>query len=264
MKRVGILLFLALMLFSVSVSFGAETIPKGTLTGKFLIKPGLPMSGAVFYLYNLASGPAPSRDRYWRVPDHAEDLKGDGSFSVVVPEGTYCIAAVQRMRGGGRIGPPEDGDFFLLSLDDKKEPKRYQVKKGETLDVGSISGARQIKTPFLTVGTTGVTGIIQDMDGKPVEGAMAFAFATPTAIGKPLYVSERSCQAGRFTLRVSEGGTYYIKIRENFGGGPPAAGKFQDGNKQEPMAQVIVKTGETANIGVIKVKKFPGRGPNKE
>ena len=264
MKKLCTVIFVVMVVLSAAISFGAEDQKNTSLKGTFLIKTGLPMSGALYYVYNLSSGPAPSRDKYWRVPDHLGTLKEDGSFSIELTEGTYCVGAVQRMRGTTRIGPPEDGDFFLLSLDEKGQPKKYQVKKGESLDVGIISGARQIKTPFLIAGTTAIEGSIQDGDGKPVEGAMAFAFLTPTIIGKPLFVSERSCKAGKFVLRVSEGGTYYIKIRDDFGGGPPRAGKMLDGNREEPLTQVTVKTGETASIGIIKVKKFPGRGPSQE
>jgi len=264
MKKIFAVILVVMTVLSATISFAAENLTKTTMTGKFMIKAGLPMSGAIFYLYDLATGPAPSRDKYWRVPDHAKTLEGDGSFSIDLPEGTYCIGAVQRLRGASRIGPPEDGDFLMLSLDDKGQPKKYQVKKGERLDVGTISGARQIKTPFLIAGTTAIEGSIQDFDGKPVEGAMAFAFLTPTIIGKPLFISERSCKAGRFVLRVPEGGTYYIKIRDDFGGGPPRAGKMLDGNREEPLTQVTVKTGETASIGILKVKKFPGRGPSQE
>lgn len=262
MKKLCTVIFVTMTLLTTAISFGADGHTKTGMTGTFLIKPGLPMSGAMFYVYNLATGPAPSRDKYWRVPDHAEMLKEDGSFNIELPEGVYCIGAVQRVRGTTRIGPPENGDFFLLSFDEKGEPKKYQVKKGQILDIGKISGARQIRSPFLIPGTTAIEGIIQDIEGKPVEGAMAFAFPTPTIVGKPLFISERSCKAGKFVLRVPEGGTYYIKIRDDFGGGPPRAGKVLDGNKEEPMSQVTVKTGETANIGILKVKKFPGRGPN--
>lgn len=257
-------MLVAMTVLSATISFGAEDVKNATMTGKFMIKTGQPMSGALFYVYNLATGPAPSRDKYWRVPDHAKAVNDDGSFSIDLPEGIYCVGAVQRLRGASRIGPPEDGDFFLLSLDDKGLPKKYPAKNGERLDVGTITGARQIKTPFLVAGTTAIEGSIRDEEGKPVEGAMAFAFLTPTIVGKPLFVSERSFKEGKFVLRVPEGGTYYIKIRNDFGGGPPRAGKVLDGNKEEPLLQVSVKTGETANIGILKVKKFPGRGPEKD
>lgn len=266
MKKLFAVIIIAISVLPAAIGFGADepNNKNATMTGTFLIKAGLPMSGAMFYVYNLAKGPAPSHDKYWRVPDHAQTLNGDGSFSIELQEGLYCIGAVQRVRGTTRIGPPEDGDFLLLSLDDKGQPKKYQVKNGERLDAGTISGARQIKTPFLVVGKTAIEGVVQDDNGKPVEGVMAFAFLTPTIIGKPLYVSERSCKEGRFVLRVPEGGTYYIKIRDDFGGGPPRAGKMLDGNREEPMAQITVKTGETARIGVLKVKRFPGRGPSME
>lgn len=264
MKKLYVVMLVVMTVLSATISFGAQELDNAAIKGTFLIKPGIPMSGAIFYLYNLATGPVPSGDKYWRVPDHAKPLQGDGSFSAEIPEGTYCIAAVQRARGTSRIGPPEDGDFFLLSIDDKGLPKKYQIKKGERLDVGTISGARQIKAPFLISGTTAIEGTIQDAEGKPVEGAMAFAFLTPTVIGKPMFISERSCKAGRFLLRVPEGGTYYVKIRDDFGGGPPRAGKMQDGNREEPLTKVSVKTGETVAVGILKVKMFPGRGPGKE
>lgn len=262
MKKLFTVMLAAMTVLSASISFGAESHKNGTLAGSFLIKDGQPMSGALFYVYNLASGPAPSPDKYWRVPDHAKPLEEDGSFSIELPDGVYCVGAVQRLQGILRVGPPEDGDFFLLSLDDRGLPKKYQVKKGERLDVGTIRGARQIKTPFLVAGTTVIEGNIQDEEGKQVEGAMAFAFLTPTIIGKPLFVSERSSKAGKFVLHVPEGGTYYIKVRDEFGGGPPQVGNVLDGIKEEPLVPVSVKTGETARIGILKVKKFPGRGPN--
>ena len=264
MNKLCAVILVVMAALSATICFGAEENKNTSMSGTFLIKAGLPMSGALYYVYNLSTGPAPSRDKYWRVPDHMGTLKEDGSFSIELPEGTYCVGAVQRLRGTSRIGPPEDGDFFLLSIDDKGQSKKYQVKKGTPLNVGTISGARQIKAPFLVAGATAIEGAIQDEEGKPVEGAMAFAFLTPTIIGKPLFVSERSCKAGKFVLRVPEGGTYYIKIRDDFGSGPPRAGKMLDGNREEPLTQVSVKTGETANIGILKVKKFPGRGPNME
>lgn len=264
MKKLCAVILVVMAVFSATISIGAEDLKKASMTGTFQIKTGLPMSGALFYLYDLATGPAPSADKYWRVPDHAKAINDDGSFSIQLPEGIYCIGAIQRLRGASRIGPPEDGDYLLLSLDDKGQPKKYQVKKGERLDVGTIRGARQIKTPFLVAGTTAIEGSIQDDEEKPVEGAMAFAFLTPTIVGKPLFVSERSNKEGKFVLRVHEGGTYYIKIREDFGGGPPRAGKVLDGNKEEPLRPVSVKTGETARLGILKVKKFPGRGPNND
>lgn len=262
MKKLSAVILVVLMVLSVSISVAADGPKIATMTGTFLIKAGLPMSGARVYVYNLAKGPAPSHDKYWRVPDHARILNDDGSFSIELPEGVYCLGAVQRLHGASRIGPPEDGDFLIFSFDDKGQPKKYQLKNGELLDAGTMSGARQIKTPYLVSGTTAIEGTVQGAEGEAVEGVMAFAFLTPTIIGKPLYVSERSGKTGKFVLRIPEGGTYYLKIRDDFGGGPPRVGKMLDGNKEEPMTQILVKTGETASAGIIKVKKFPGRGPN--
>lgn len=265
MKKIFVVLFVIMMVLPVCISSGADDLITPTMmTGTFQVKAGQPMSGGLFYLYDLAKGPVPSVDKYWRVPDHAKALQEDGSFSLKLPEGAYCIGAIVRQRGATMIGLPEAGDYFLLSLDDKGLPKTYQVKKGERLDVGTISGARLVKLPFLAAVTTAIEGTIQDVEGNPVEGAMVFAFLTPRIVGKPLFGSERSSRDGKFVLSVPEGGIYYLKVRNDFGGGPPQAGRLVDRDKDEPLMDVSVETGKTAQIGVIKVKKFSGRGPSKD
>lgn len=242
---------------------GADEFRTGTLSGKFIIKADSPMAEGMAYIYNLASGPAPSHDRYWRVPDYVERLDKDGRFTMDLPPGQYCIGAIKRT-GPTQIGPPLEGDFFLLALDEKKMPMRFAVTAGEKKDAGVISGAQPYKPATPRDGLTAIEGTVLDVDGKPVEGAMVFAFLTSTVVGKPLFVSDRSRKDGTFLLRVHEGGTYYLKVRDNYGGGPPRGGSVLDGNKEEPLHKVSVKTGETGRGSVLKGKKFPGRGPNKE
>lgn len=256
----GAVISVLMMVLSTAVSCGAAEFTKATMTGTFLIEDGRPMSGALLFVYSQSTGPAPSIDKYWRVPDHSKYLNNDGSINTDIPEGIYYIGVVLRQSGTPRIGPPEAGDFFLISLDESGAPKRHQVKKGEHLDLGTIRGARQIKSHFVEAATTAIEGSIQDAGGKPVEGAMVFAFLTPLVSGKPLFASESSSREGKFILALPEGGTYYIKVRDDFGGGPPVAGKLLDGDKKDPLPKVSVETGEKVQIGILKVKKFPGRG----
>lgn len=83
---------------------------------------------------------------------------------------------------------------------------------------------------------------------------MVFAFSTPTMVGRPLFVSERSDRDGKYLLRTHRGGNYYLRARANHGGGPPAAdevmGIYKDGKP------VVIKTGQLrkgVNISVGRI-----------
>lgn len=254
---------LLMALLMVAGSAAADEFRTGTLTGQFKADAGAPMTDGMVYIYNLAAGPAPSHDRYWRVPDFVEKLDKDGRFAIELPPGEYCIGAIKR-RGPAQIGPPLEGDLFVLGLDEKGLPKKFTVAKGEKRDIGVLSGAQPYKALPPAKDVTGIEGTVLDVDGKPVEGAMVFAFMTSTVVGKPLFVSDRSSKDGKFLLRVHEGGTYYLKVRDSYGGGPPRGGAVLDGNKEEPLHKVTVKNGEISRGSVLKGRKFPGRGPNKE
>ena len=241
----------------------ADEFRTGTLSGQFRIDAKTPMAEGMVYVYNLATGPAPSHDRYWRVPDFVETLDKEGRFTMDLPPGEYCIGAIKR-RGVTQIGPPLEGDFFTLAFDEKKLPKKFSVTKGEKRDIGVITGVQSLQALSLAGGISGVEGTVLDLEGKPVEGAMVFAFMTPNVVGKPLFVSDRSSKEGKFLLRVHAGGTYYLKVRDSYGGGPPRGGAVLDGNKEEPLQKVTVKSGEITRGAVLKGRTFPGRGPNKE
>jgi len=263
MKQLVVTVFCAIAFLSAATVALADAPKPGNLTGQFMISTGTPMSGAVVYFYNLATGPAPSRDRYWRVPDHVKELDKDGRFTIQLVAGNYFVGAVKR-HGAAKIGPPQAGDLFLLSLDDKGKSRKITVKSGETVDMGVISGTQQPAESSASEAVTAIAGTVLDSEGKPVEGALVFAFTTPTVVGKPLFVSERSGKDGSFLLRVHEGGTFFLKLRNTFGGGPPLAGAVQDGNREEPLYPASVKTGETARGIVLKGKLFPGRGESKK
>ena len=260
MKRSILVIALSLLTLALAGGLPAVAVETGTLTGQFLIKEGVPMGEGLVYLYNLATGPAPSRDKYWRVPDAVKELDKDGRLSIQLLPGEYCLGAVKRL-GPQQIGPPQEGDLFLLSLDDGGKPRKYVMKAGSNLNLGVVSGAAPFTFPSGTKGLSAIAGVVQDPEGKPLEGALVFAFVTPTVVGKPLFVSDRSGKDGSFLLRVHEGGTYYLRVRDAFGGGPPPVGGVIDGRREELLVPVTVKTAETTKGIILTAKKFPGRGP---
>lgn len=234
----------------------------GTVTGQLASTEGVPLAEGVAHFFNDASGPPPSQDRYWRVPDFMRRLDRDGRFTVQLPEGRYYFGAIKRL-SGANVGPPRQGDLFFISADAQGMPKAYDVKAGQHLELGRLPGA----VPFRGLaagygsGITAIEGSVLDAEGRPVENAHVFAFVSAAAVGRPLFVAEPTGKDGKFILRVADGGSYFLKVRSAYGGGPPVAGETVGSFGEKAPAAVTVKKGERVRNIVITVVKFAGRGP---
>lgn len=262
MGKIGYFL-VAAVLFCMSTAVFAEDVRTGTITGKMMVKNGGPLANGVVFFFNEASGPPPSPEKYWRVPDEIVGTDGEGNFKAVLVEGKYYLGASKR-KSGQEVGPPQEGDYFLPVMEEKGVSKAFRVDKGKMADIGTIAEA----VPFsrATIKTkndiTAIEGTITDAEGKPLERAMVFAFLTPAMVGKPLFVSERTGKDGKYLLRVNQGGGYYLKIRDVYGGGAPKVGEIMGGYGQDKPMPVTVKTGTTVKGIDIKGVRFLGRGPN--
>jgi hypothetical protein len=242
----------------------AREIKTGFVTGQFMIKDNGPLANGQAFFFSDATGPAPSETKYWRVPDHVIALDGNGRFSVELPAGKYYIGVIRRASGRQHIGPPAEGDLFLGTQGvEGKQIATYLVKIGEKTDIGVLSGAAPFRRAAVQYGpgTTAIEGTVLFPDGKPAEGALVFGYLSPTMVGKPTFVSERTGKDGKYILRVNTGGRYYLKVRDIYGGGPPAAGSIMGAYGQEKPTEVAAKAGERTSGITIQVIRFPGRGP---
>lgn len=222
-----------------------QAIGTGSITGKIAVKEKGAMPGGTVFFFNEASGPPPSATKYWRVPTHAFELDENGGFNAVLPEGKYYMGATRKL-SGEKLGPPQDGDFFFINQDEKGNPKLHTIMQAKPVDVGVISEAQIFnRKSLVTEGITSIQGTVFDAKGSPVEGMLVFAFSTPTMIGIPLYVSDRSDKDGKYLLRLADGGTYYLRARASYGGGPPSA--------EQSMG--IYKKGQPLIITAGEVKK---------
>ena len=244
--------------------WGAER-KTGYLSGRLMIKNGGPLDGGMAFLFNHAAGPPPSPEKYWRVPDEIVPIGKDGRFKAELIEGTYYLGAIKRL-AGKEIGPPQEGDFFLISRDAAGEPMQYFVGKGKETDVGTIAEATPFRRSMLKLegGITAIEGTIVGPTGKPVEGALVFAFLTPAMVGKPVFVSERTGKDGKFLLRVFGSDHYYLKTRDVYGGGPPKVGAVIGSYGEDTPIPVDVKAGEIKKGVEIKVVRFTGQGPKQK
>jgi hypothetical protein len=263
MKKLIFLAFVLLVLFFLTGSICAQE--KGRITGKLLTKDGeTTMGGGLVHFFDAERGAIPDPDKYWRVPDEIANIDENGEFTVKLHEGKYYMGAIKRSSGTKDVGPPLKGDLFFISSDEKGSPKVYSVKKGEEINLGTISEATPYKGWSMKDNITYIEGRVLT-DGNPVEGALVLGYILPTMIGKPDFVSERADKDGKYILRVPGGGSYYLMARDIYGGGPPVEGSIMGvyGTKKIPTA-VTVKTGESTKGIDINVITFPGRGSREE
>lgn len=261
MRKIVYSLFLVLVVVSFHNADAQEAMT-GQISGKLMIKDGGPMSGGMVYFFNAETGQGPNPDKYWKVPDNIAEINDKGEFSVELHEGKYYMGGIKRLSGKTEIGPPQIGDFFYRGLDEKGDSRLFIVKKGENVDLGTISDAVPFNGLIIKDKITAIEGrVILDND-SPVEGALIFAYTSLTMTGRPGFVSDKTDKEGKFILRVHEGGSYYLRAREIYGGGPPVSGGIIGGYGEAKPISVEVKTGEIIKGIDIKVIKFPGRGPN--
>jgi len=261
-NRLFLLLVLACSLWSMDCSGEALA---GTITGRVMIKDGLPMANGLIYIFNSASGPPPSFDfRYWRVPDEVARIDKEGRFTAVLPEGVYYLGAIRRT-SGEELGPLQDGDMFL-PLPGEGESRQYTITSGPAKDVGMISGAVTFRKASVatTTGINAIEGRVIDSQGKPLENILVLAFTNAAMMGKPLFISEKTAKDGRYLLRVHQGGKYFLKIRSAYGGGALQPGDIMGSyGKEEPVA-VEVKTGAIVRGIDITGSPFKRQGQNRK
>ncbi|CAG0979901.1 hypothetical protein GEOBC_01753 [Geobacteraceae bacterium] len=262
MKRICSLV-LTLAVLCTGISALAADAGMGRIMGTLQKKSGEPMANGTLFLFYEKSGPPPAPEKYWRVPDEIVPLDANGKFVAEVRPGTYYLGAIKRI-AGEELGAPNEGDYFLANRDEKGNLRKYTVKAGETKDIGTLAQGKPFKREKAAAkgSVTAIEGTVLDEGGKPVAGALVFAFVSPTMVGKPLFASERTGRDGKYLLRVDEGGTYYLKSREVYGGGAPKAGEIIGGYGEKEPAPVKVEAGKTVKGIDLNVIHFKGRGPN--
>ncbi len=230
-----------LLLLAITVS-GCDTAPgkpEGTNSS-----PGLstvsgvatkPAAGATIYLYR------PGEDLRGPPFTTIGPLGSDGSYSVDLPAGDYIFLVRQR-ENGEDAGPLVEGDL-------KSDPHTLKVTPGQpvTLDLAAYIKEGNLKENFGAKMTndTGVSGVIHNAEGNPVEGVRVHAYDHVQMSERPKYVSARTGPDGRYDLGLTGGGTYYICARDKYGG-PPKVGDLYgryDKGTVEPSS-VIIKKGE--------------------
>ena len=194
-----------------------------TISGRMLMKNGLPLSGGVAVAFDLQSDVIPAPGKYFRVPDFIAEIQNDGNFSLDMPPGEYAIGGVKRT--DGRAGPPRDGDVFFLLKDEKQNLKHFIVTKEESMKLGDLAEGevfRQFSDPVELL--TGITGRVLDRQGKPVSDVIVAAVFEKQSEKTNIFIAHETDSNGVFFLPLPSGGKYSLGVWDS--GGPQSASKL--------------------------------------
>jgi hypothetical protein len=204
-----------------------------------------PVDGIYLYAYK------PGMDLYGPAFAVSEATGDDGRYQLQLPDGDYIVVARKRVSGDA-VGPVMAGDsrseFFNVTITggvvelNLTAPVKIGDQRNFTGDIDETQ--------------TGISGLILDSDGQPVEGARVHIYDHVQMSERPKFVSAKTGPDGRYQVFLPAGGTYYLAARDKFGGPPKLGdlyGRYDQGTI-EPSA-VVIREGEVLkNIDITVTK----------
>lgn len=271
MKRLCVLIF---FLFTATVipafgdssadlaKAGSANARTATISGQLMVNGKTPMLNGIVFLFDKTTGPPPSYDKYWRVPDLISKADNEGRFLFEVKEGIYYLTAAQK-DPNDEMGPPQVEEFHYFHGDANWNALPILITPERHVNLGVL-------IPFVwspisvqrDSGITAVEGIVSGMEGKPVEGSLVFAYLSKNITGRPTFVSDKSDKNGKFLLRVNDGGSFFLKVRSVYGGGVPENGEMQNVTKEFESVMVTLEKNQRIKGLQLKVKKFSRSSKN--
>lgn len=184
------------------------------LDGRVLFE-GEPVEGAVVQVYLDAKNGFRGQPYAFTLP-----TAGDGRFSLDIEPGRYHVVAKKRALGQ-KTGPLEAGDLFgaLPELPLPLSTGERLTVNLETVMLPSAEMMARYQTKFSLL-----SGRIVDESGYPVAGFRPCLYPNARMLDEPLAVGEPTGPDGRFTLRTSRTGAFWVGARETLGG-PPSSGE---------------------------------------
>ena len=218
------LIFAGLLIF---VILGVGCSPQGQLSSTdMLSKTGISglvtdrsergVADAWVYAYRNTSsslrGPA----------DFGVRTQSNGEYFLDLVEGPYYLIARWR-QGGGEAGPPRAGDAWALQAKNPVQVETGQISRADFRLQGVQAGQPVLlRSGSLSLGKTGFTGRLVDLNGEPLPGAFALAYTDLDFRRMPDYTSAVVGSDGRFQLYLPDGGRYCLAARTRTRGQPVA------------------------------------------
>ncbi|MBI5142628.1 MAG: hypothetical protein HZA20_10660 [Nitrospirae bacterium] len=206
-RFVGLVLLLSAFLLAAGFAAAA------TIQGKVCDETGAPVADGYVYVYveggDKTHGPA-------AFMSGASGL--DGGYMVLLPPGEY-FAVARKRASGATSGPIAKGD--LVSGMAVKIAVNEGVEMKLDFTMRPFGGKMLFNSRAVRSGGSGVTGVVEDRNGKPVAGAYAFAYAGGMKRkSSPDFVSSWTDETGGFTLFLPAGSDYFIGARVRYPGMP--------------------------------------------
>lgn len=176
----------------------------------------------------------------------------DGRFKLALTPGRYYLAA--KLRAGGQdTGPLAAGDLFGLLPD---LPLTLEAGRAAKTAITAVKLPSAELMARYTTRFAELTGIIVDETGRPVAGFRPCLYQNARMIDEPLLVGEVTGPDGRFTLKVSRVGDFWLGAREVLGG-PPKPGERIGFLKDSPNDGIPLKPGTLVENLTIVVRPVP-------
>lgn len=231
--------FLIISLLIVIASFISHTSAEaGTVTGRVVKKDGKPAALGMVIFYKKNGRVPYMPDKYRTEPEEIAFLDKDGNYRQQIKDGTYYFEAVLHS-SSDMVGPPREGEYHGISIDEHGVPIEYIVTSGEDVHAGDITLLTQYTGLTIEDIDTGIAGKILDNSGNPLSDCVVFAYDNVSMKGNALFVSDITGESGSYVLGLSRGGTYYLSV-QSFKEGAPQMIMVHGGNEPLP---VTVETG---------------------
>jgi hypothetical protein len=181
---------LAILFCGVSIVGASELF---TLKGRVVDGDGKPVEGGEIFVYNTSQTRRPA--------DFISPKSGrDGDYRTEIPAGRYWVVA--RVRSGAGYGP------LAIGKRHSGEAREIEGDAGSEVVLDFIvADVREMARSQRKTGDDyrKVEGRILDREGKPVQGAYAFARGEKNKTGLPDFMSPKSDADGSYTLYLSPG-----------------------------------------------------------
>ncbi len=213
---------------------------------------GEPVSRAFVYIYT-------ETDAGLVGPSYGEAVQADkeGHFTINLPAGRYSLVARKRA-DGSRSGTLAPGDLNAHYPGNPVDVRSGEISLLDDFTLSKVDAGvhaqRQADGVFAKTETL-LHGQVVDADDLPVSDVYLFAYLDSRMVGKPVHMSVPTGADGRFSLFLSDGGTYYIGARSAFGG-PLEPGEWVGTFDGQPDHSVTVTRGANKDLGLIIVKEF--------
>ncbi len=190
----------------------------GTLAGQVITEDGKPLPGGVVSFFNTEKGIPPLVVNMHRVPDMVGKMRPDGKFTVKLSPGSYYMGALVITDPGRGPGPPREGETFYYSRDDKGNLLELTLKAKEIKDAGRVIAALPDTFPAAKNLMT-IEGRLLLEDGTPFTGGVVLV-KTDMSKARPDFVSTRTKEDGKFSLKLPPNTEYFLLGRERTFGRP--------------------------------------------